>query len=99
MHSRRLEAASDIGEMLWAIFRAQRNAFKINRSFGFILSNVKTGEKQYYYPLQNGMVFNQPLVVAYEADLRGVLQHVGQTDWLEYVRQQNPNTKRCIVSL
>ena len=50
MHTQRLEAASDIGDMLRAIFRSQKNAFKINLAFGFILSNVETGEKRYYYP-------------------------------------------------
>ena len=83
VHSRRLETANDIGDMLRAIFRSQKNAFKINLSFGFILSNVETGEKRYYYPSQNGLVFDQPLVVAYEADLQRVLQRVGETDWLE----------------
>lgn len=57
VHTRRLEAASDIGDMLQAIFRAQRKAL----SFGFILSNVETGEKRYYYPSQNGLIFDQPL--------------------------------------
>ena len=52
MYAQRLEAASDIGDMLQAIFRAQRNAFKINLAFGFILSNVETREKRYYYPSQ-----------------------------------------------
>ena len=93
MHTQRLETGSDIGDMLQAIFRAQRNAFKVNLAFSFILSNVETGEKQYYYPLQNGLIFDQPLVVADEADLERVLQHVGETDWLDYVRQQKPNSK------
>ena len=56
--SRRLEAASDIGDMLRAIFHSRKNSFKINLSFGFILSNVETGEKRYYYPSQNGLVFD-----------------------------------------
>ena len=86
MHTQRLEAASDIGDMLQAIFRSQKNAFKINLAFGFILSNVETGEKRYYYPSQNGLVLDQPLVVANKADLRRVLQRVGQMDWLEYFR-------------
>ena len=93
MHTQRLETGSDIGDMLQAIFRAQRNAFKVNLAFSFILSNVETGEKQYYYLLQNGLIFDQPLVVADEADLERVLQHVGKTDWLNYVRQQKPNSK------
>ena len=90
VHTQRLEAASDIGNTLRAIFRAQRNAFKINLVFGFILSNVETGEKQYYYPSQNGLIFDHPLVV---------LQRVGGTDWLEYVRQQKPNNKWHIALL
>jgi len=77
--------------MLRAIFCAQRNAFKINLSFGFILSNAETGEKRYYW--QNGLVFDQPLVVADEADPWRVLQRVGETDCPEYVRQQKPNSK------
>jgi len=73
VHAQRLEAASDIGDMLRVIFRAQRNAFKINMTFGFILSNVETGEMRYYYPSQNGLIFDHPLVVADEADLQRVL--------------------------
>ena len=99
MYAQRLEAASDIRNMLRAIFRAQKIAFKINLAFGFILSNVETGEKRYYYPSQNGLIFNHPLVVADEADLEKVLQRVGETDWLEYVRQQKPNSKWRIALL
>ena len=84
--------------MLQAIFHAQRNAFKVNLVFGFILSNVETREKQYYYPLQNGLIFDQPLVVADEADLERMLQHVGETDWFECIRQQKPNSK-CRTAL
>ena len=53
----------------------------------------------YYYPSQNGLIFDQPLVVADEADLQRVLQRVGETDWLEYVRQQKPNSKWRIALL
>ena len=95
----RLEAASDIGDMLRAIFRRQKNAFKINLAFDFILSNVETDERRYYYPSQNGLIFNHPLVVANEADLQKVLQRVRETDWVEYVRQQKPNSKWRIALL
>ena len=50
-------------------------------------------------PSQNGLIFNQPLVVADEADLQRVLQRVGETDWLQYVRQQKPNSKWRIALL
>ena len=80
VHTQRLETNSDIGDMLRTLFRAQRNAFRINLSFGFILTNVETGETRYYYPSQNGLIFDQPLVMADEADLERVLQRVGETD-------------------
>ena len=99
MHTQRLEAASDIGDMLQAIFRSQKNAFKINLAFGFILSNVEKGEKRYYYPSQNGLILDEPLVVADEADLQRVLQRMGETDWLEYVSQQKPDSKWRIALL
>ena len=99
VHTQQLETGSDIGNMLRGIFRVQKNAFKINMAFGFILSNVETGEKRYYYPSQNGLIFDQPLVVADEADLQRVLQCVGETDWLEYVRQQKPKSKWHIALL
>ena len=47
-------------------------------SFGLILSNDETGEKRYYYPSQNGFIFDQPLGVADEADLQRVLQYIQQ---------------------
>jgi len=64
--------------MLRGIFRIQKNAFKINLAFGFILSNVETREKRYYYPSQNRLIFDQPLVVVDKADLQRVLQRVGK---------------------
>jgi len=86
--------------MLQAIFHSQKEAFKINLSFGFILNNVNR-RKAILLPLansQNGLVFDQPLVVADEADLQRVLQRVGETNWLEHVRQQKPNSKWRIAS-
>lgn len=55
-------------------------------SFGFILSKMVSN-------------IDQPLGVADEADLQRVLQHMGEVDWLEYVRQQKPNSKWQITLL
>jgi len=85
--------------MLHTVFHAQRNAFKINISFGFIINNVETQEKRYYYPSQNGFIFEQPLVVADEDDLQRVLQRVGEVDWTEYVREKKPNSKWQVALL
>ena len=99
VHTQRLEMDSDIGDMLRALFRTQNKAFKINLSFAFIFNNVETGEMRYFYPSRNGLIFDQPLVVADEADLQRVLQRVGETDWFKYVRQQKPNSKWRITLL
>lgn len=55
-------------------------------SFGFILSKMVS-------------IIDQPLGVADKADLQRVLQHMGEVDWLEYVRQQKPNSKWQITLL
>lgn len=101
VHSQRLETDSNIGDTLQVIFRAPKKSFtcKIKITFGFILRNVETEEKRYYYPLQNGFIFGQPLGVADEDDLQRVLQRMGEVDWLEYARKQKPNSKWLITLL
>ena len=99
MHSRRLEVGSDIGAMLRAIFRAQRNAFTINLAFGFILSNVETGEKRYYYPSQNGFIFDQSPVVADEVDLWKCFSVWGRRIGSSTPSNSKPNSKWRIALL
>lgn len=68
---------ADLEEVLRHIFRQQRNAFKVNLAFGFISKNVETGEVRYFYPSQNGFVFDAPFLITDDVDLDAFLKKTG----------------------
>lgn len=82
-----------LNEMIKAIFLRQTTAVKVNMAFGFILRNEETGELRFFYPSQNGYIFDSPTLISNENDLAALLDRLAQTDWLEYIRQQKPNSK------
>ena len=93
IYNERISDLTDLKEIIESIFEQQTTAFKLNLSFGFILKNNETGEVRYYYPSQNGFVFQEPILIANHEDLENLLQKVADTDWLEYIRKQKPNSK------
>ena len=93
IYNERISDLTDLKEIIQSIFEQQTSAFKLNLSFGFILKNNETGEVRYYYPSQNGFVFQEPLLITNHEDLENLLQKVADTDWLEYIRKQKPNSK------
>ena len=98
IYNERISDLTDLKEIIKKIFKEQTAAFKLNLAFRFILKNSETGEVCYYYPSQNGFVFQEPLLIANQEDLENLLQKVADTDWLEYIRKQKPNSK-WLVSL
>lgn len=82
-----------LNELLKGIFLRQTTAFKLNMAFGFILKNEETGEVRFFYPSQNGYMLDQPTVISDENDLNALLDKLAQTDWMECIRQQKPNSK------
>ena len=93
IYNERITDLTNLKEIIESIFKEQTTAFKLNLSFGFILKNNETGEVRYYYPSQNGFVFQEPLLIANQEDLENLLNKVADTDWLEYIRKQKPNSK------
>ena len=93
------EDGADVEEKVRYVFQKQRNASKINVAFGFILKNEETGEVRYYYPSQNGFLFDAPFLIANDADLETFVETLKQEDWAEYLRQQKPNSKWSIGML
>ncbi|KAJ7365748.1 hypothetical protein OS493_002464 [Desmophyllum pertusum] len=67
---------AELEEVLRHVFRQKRNAFKVNLAFGFILKNVETGEVRYFYPSQNGFVFDAPFLITNDADLDAFLEKI-----------------------
>ena len=59
----------DLENLLSNIYSEQRNAFKINIGFGFILYHVVEDEFKYYYNSANNMLFEHAITIADRADL------------------------------
>ena len=81
-------------EQMNCIFADQLTVFKVNLLFGFILRNTETGALQYHHPsANNNLVLEQPFLVSNQADLDRLYEQVNNIDFLEWVRQQRPNSK------
>ena len=76
------------------IFADQSTVFKVNFAFGFIPRNTETGALQYHHPsANNNLVLEQPFLVSNQDDLDRLYQEINNIDFLEWVRQQRPNSK------
>lgn len=72
----------------------QTTVFKVNFSFGFILRNRETGALQYHHQSAiNNLVLEQLFLLSNQDDLERALQEISNIDFLEWVRQQRPNSK------
>ena len=72
----------------------QPTVFKVNFSFGFILRNTETGALQYHHPSANNhLVLEQPFLISSPDDSERLYQQIAEIDYLEWVRQQRPNSK------
>ena len=81
-------------EQLSRIFADQGTVFKVNFSFGFILRNTEAGALQYHHPsANNNLVLEQPFLISSPDDLERLYQQIAEIDYLEWVRQQRPNSK------
>ena len=85
---------ASLREQLSRIFADQPTVFKVNFAFGFILRNTETGALQYHHPsANNSLVLEQPFLVSNQYDLERLYQEINNIDFLEWVRQQRPNSK------
>ncbi len=82
-----------IAELVKGIFDKQKNAFKINVAFGFVLRNNETGELKYHYSSTNTRVLTAPFFIQNREDFLSFLEKLLQQDPLEYARLQRPNSK------
>ena len=85
---------ASLREQLNRIFADQTTVFKVNFAFGFILRNTETGALQYHHPsANNNLVLEQPFLVSNREDLDRAIEEISNIDFLEWVRQQRPNSK------
>ena len=85
---------ASLREQLNSIFADQPTVFKVNFAFGFILNNTETAALQYHHPsANNNLVLEQPFLVSNQDDLERLYEEVNNIDFVEWIRQQRPNSK------
>ena len=83
----------DMAHHLAEVFSLHDEAFKLNISFGFIMTHIETGEHQYFYPARNQTLLSEPFRISHSSDVASLLQLLKDKDILEHVHQQRPDTK------
>ena len=89
----------EIRKHMQFIYNFQKNAYKLNLSFGFILQQIETKELRYYYPQENDQAFKLPAVVTSERDLTPLINRISNIDVINHIAQERPTTKWVVFKL
>lgn len=65
------------------IYQHEGRAIKIQAAFGSLLRHRETGEYRYYHPHRNAHLFDRPIQIADNSDLRATIQQLQDVDLLE----------------
>ena len=85
---------TNLRKQLSRIFADHTTVFKVNFAFGFILRNTETGALQYHHPsANNNLMLEQPFLISNGENLDRLYEQVNNIDFLEWIRQQRPNSK------
>ena len=84
----------DLEGRLLRIFDEQRNAFKVNLSYGFILRHKQTSRNRYYHASQNccGRFLDTLCLVINRKHFDAFLQRIQQPDVLHFAIRQIPDS-------
>ena len=87
-----------VDKILTKIIQKQKNRFKINRSFGFVLRNIKTQSYRYYHSSHNNaQVLDRAVLISNRHDLVNFLNALSEEDFMKALTR--PDTKWQIVDI
>ena len=73
-----------VDKILTKIIQKQKNRFKINYSFGFVLRNIETQSYRYYHSSHNNaQVLDRAILISNRHDLVNFLNTLSEEDFLE----------------
>jgi hypothetical protein len=82
-----------IGAILKLIHNDQKNAYRYNIHFSYILKNIETDELNLFYHGNNTRFHDTPPLIENDHELINTIKHYEATDIMEYALLQRPNTK------
>ena len=77
----------------------RNDSFKLNLALGYILRHIESGELRFFYPSQNSMLLDLPILIDDKQDIQQVLEKLS-IDYLNaHVYTQRPSTKWLIAKI
>ena len=76
-----------------------QNDIKLNVAFGFVMTNILTGEIKFYHPSNNTMVFETAQLISGREDIKKVKENIEREDLLEIARSSRPSTAWKVEAL
>lgn len=89
----------NLQEVLYGIYRSQKNTFKINLAFGFILYHIITGEFKYYYVSSNSFLFDRAITISSIEDLNNFMRKVINLDLATNYYLKKPSSSWVLAGL
>lgn len=89
----------NLQEVLYGIYRSQKNTFKINLAFGFILYKIVTGEFKYYYVSSNSFLFDRAITISTIEDLNNFMRKVINIDLATNYYLKKPSSSWVLAGL
>ncbi len=74
------------------LYKEQKQTFKLNLAFGFILKEKVTGELRYFIPFSNEAVLSAPIYISRYSDLGRLKKQLARLDITQYVQNRRPGS-------
>ncbi|XP_070567231.1 uncharacterized protein [Ptychodera flava] len=87
---------NEIARYLQTVHQRQSTQYKVNLALGFIMRHVETGALRYFYPSHNNHLLDAPVLIRNQHDLNDFLTRLQDTDILEHIKQNRPDSKWVI---
>jgi hypothetical protein len=79
------------------IYTQEKNAFKLNISFGFILKNIETQRYRYFKPYTNQSILSTPFLISKKEDIQELKKLLETKDILNYIMFMRESSKYRVI--
>ncbi len=88
-----------IKQFLMKVIDDRNDSFKLNMALGYILRHIESGELRFFYPSQNNMLLDLPILIDSRQDIQQVLEKLSIDYLSAHVYNQRPSTKWLIAKI
>ena len=86
------------GDFLWLIFNAQKNSFKINLSFGYILENQDLEYRYWHTSTNNGTYFQYSKLIKNRTNFADFIQEFINIDPIQQLEREDYHQKITMIT-